>query len=109
MKRAEAGLYKHMRAWRNHVGLTQEQTANILGISNTVFSEKERGVRRFRPEEIEKLSEIYKEKTWFMIAFAPDDPKLNAFKRAYEILLKMSPEAAEKWMDIAEILISTKG
>lgn len=97
-----------MRAWREHVGLTQEQVANILGISNTVLSEKERGVRRFKPDEIEKLVDIYGEEAWVMLAFAPDDPKLRAFKRAKELLDQMSPEAAEKWIGVGEVLSPSK-
>lgn len=108
MKKRDAGIYKNMRSWRKHTGLTQEQVANILGVSNSVFSEKERGVRRFKPEEIEKLVEIYKEESWIMMAFSPYDPKLSAFKRAYKLLDHMPLDVVEKWMGIGEILVSSK-
>ena len=97
-----------MRAWRDHIGLTQEQVANILGISNTVFSEKERGVRRFKPEEVEKLVVVYREEAWVMMAFAPNDPKLPAFKRIQDLLNHMPLEVADKWIGVGEALIAIK-
>lgn len=97
-----------MRAWRDHTGLTQEQVANSLGISNTVLSEKERGVRRFKPEEVEKLVAVYKEEAWVMMAFAPDDPKLPVFKRIQWLLNHMPLEVADKWIGVGEALVSIR-
>jgi transcriptional regulator with XRE-family HTH domain len=108
MSESSKSIYRFLRLWRKNAGLTQEQVANILGISNTVLSEKERGVRKFKPEEVEKLVEVYGEEAWVMMAFAPGDPRLEQFKRAMALIRQMSPASADKWLGFGEAILHPK-
>lgn len=108
MSNSPPGLYRHLRAWRKKIRLTQEQVANILGISNTVLSEKERGVRKFKPEEIEKLVEIYGEEAWVMLAFDPSDPRLPLFKQARAMMDKMTPSQVKAWVSVGDAIMGNE-
>ncbi len=99
------GIHKHLSAWRKNSGLTQEQVANILGISNNGLSEKERGVRKIKPEELAKLAEIYHCEPWMLLAFDPNDERLPALRKAVGLIGKMSTTQAAAWTQMGEALI----
>lgn len=104
MKTSDTYLYRHIRAWRRRACLTQEDVAAELEISNTVLSEKERGVRSFKPNEIRKLSEIFKEDAWLMVAFAPDDPRVAVIKEARALVDEMTPEQRAAWLSVGRTM-----
>lgn len=101
-------VYKFTRAWREFRELTQEQVANMLGISNNVLSEKERGLRKFKPEEIEKLAVLYKCEPWMLMAAAPDDPKLEVLQRAVSLAEKLTPQQTKAWLDVGESMANVQ-
>lgn len=105
MAKVIPGIYQHTRAWREYRNLTQEQVANILGISNNGLSEKERGVRKFKPEELEKLAEIYDCEPWMLLAMDPNDERLSALRKAVELVSEMSPKQAATWAEIGDTMI----
>lgn len=53
-------LGERLRIARSEANLTQEASASALGISRTTLVALENGQRRARPEELLKLSEIYR-------------------------------------------------
>lgn len=65
-------------------------------------------MRRFKPDEIEQLVDVYGEEAWILLAFDPTDPRLPAFKRAKALIEQMSPEVAEKWIGIADVLVEAQ-
>lgn len=52
-------LGERLRLARTYAGITQEQAAQALGVARTTMVTIERGERQIRPEELEKLTEVY--------------------------------------------------
>lgn len=105
MAKINPGIHQHLRAWREFRGLTQEQVANILEISNNGLSEKERGVRKIKPEELAKLAEVYQCEPWMLLAMDPNDARLPALQKAVALVGEMSTKQAGAWIEIGESLV----
>lgn len=56
MKRVIKERYSRMRAWREYLGLTQEEIAAKMGITQAAFSQMEAPRARPRKSTLEKLA-----------------------------------------------------
>ena len=86
--------------------MTQEQVANILGISNNSLSDKELGKRPVDTEELRKLAEVYKCEPWMLLIAPPNSEKLEHLVRAAGLIDQLSPKQVASWLNIGETLKS---
>jgi len=52
-----AAVRHHIRAWRKHRALTQEQLADATGISRSYLTKIENGARRYDQASLERIAE----------------------------------------------------
>ena len=106
MKQPPSNLPHHLRAWRQHSGLTLEQTANMLGVKENSLSDKELGKRPVTTEELTKLAEIYGCEPWMLLAADPNSEKLSQIRRARDVINTLPPNQTDAWLNMGETLAS---
>jgi len=102
MKNPPPTVPHFLRAWRKNARLTQEQVANIIGISNNTLSDKELGKRPVDTEELKKLAEIYKCEPWMLLAAPPNSEKLAHLVRATGLIDDLTEKQIEAWLSVGE-------
>lgn len=53
-----------LRAWREHLGLTQKDVAERMGISSAAYSEMERGKKNLRIDTLRRIAEAMGVSDW---------------------------------------------
>ena len=74
--RTEILKYGRIRDLRNDRGLTQEDVAKILHISQNTYSQYENGVRQLPIETLVAIANIYNVSTDYILRLT-DNPKRN--------------------------------
>lgn len=49
----------HLKAWREYVGMAQEECAEFLGLGQSAYSKLERGRLRLTIDKAQKLAEAF--------------------------------------------------
>lgn len=99
----------YLRAWRERghpsgKKLTLEQAANIIGISVSLLSERERGMKPVDTDHLEKMAKEFNCEPWMLLLAAPNAPQTEAIRRAYNILDGMDHKQREAWFLLGESL-----
>jgi len=67
-------LAKRLRAAREQAGLSQGQTAKLLGLHRPTISEIEAGRRRVTAAELAEFSKLYDVSAMWLMDLSPDTP-----------------------------------
>ena len=94
---------KRLASARKSKGYTQEQLANLTGLSVKMFSEAENGHKAMRPENIIKICECLSISTDYLLC--GKSSKLNALVEHDEIQ-RLSPKQRDALSIIIEIFLS---
>ncbi len=97
---------KRLASARKSKGYTQEQLANLTGLSVKMFSEAENGHKAMRPENIIKICECLSISTDYLLC--GKSSKLNALVEHDEIQ-RLSPKQREALSKIIESFLSAFG
>ena len=97
---------KRLASARKAKGYTQEQLANLTGLSVKMFSEAENGHKAMRPENIIKICECLSISTDYLLC--GKSSKLNALVEHDEIQ-RLSPKQREALSKIIESFLSAFG
>lgn len=92
-------LAQRLREARDYVGLSQEDVANVLGISRPAVTNIESGTRKVEAVELEKLSSLYGRSVQFLLnGDAQNDESRIAFlARATNGLTERDLEELERF------------
>ena len=102
------GLHRHLAAWREEKGLSQEQVANILRVNKSTIHRWETGKRAVDLEDLQRLAAIY-EIDPIALLLAPSDLDLaRRLNRAKVVLEGAGPDAAERWLAMGGDLVGAK-
>lgn len=97
-------MWKYLRAWRKHRGMSQEQVANILKKRHSTISRWERGEMRLTTEDLQALATLYGA-TITQLQGPPDLARLTErLERAQAVLADLSDEDLDRWLAIGESL-----
>lgn len=77
---------------RLNIGITQEEVANILGVSRTTYAHYETGIRKPDPNTIVRLSEIYNVSSDYLLGI--DEHPKNKSKTIWIPILGNVPAGA---------------
>lgn len=98
--RFKKGPPKHfVKAWRKYRGFTQEQLAEIVGVSHGAIGQLERGQMSYTQPMLEALADALHCEPADLIMRDPESPIWSV----YENLKKASPEQQKQIADIVEI------
>ena len=97
---------KRLASARKSKGYTQEQLANLTGLSVKMFSEAENGHKAMRPENIIKICECLSISTDYLLC--GKSSKLNALVEHDEIQ-RLSPKQREALSKIIYSFLSAFG
>lgn len=99
------GMWKHLRAWREHRGLSQEKVGSELRKRHSTISRWERGEMKLSTEDLEALARIYGA-TVHQVQMPPEAAQLiSRLDRAQTIMDGLSPADLERWLGIGESLV----
>lgn len=102
---AERPAASTLKRWRLHRGLTQEQVANKMGVGPQAVHKWEAGKTPVDIEKLRLLAEIY-ETTPDALLYDPMEGQLiEKMRRAYQVLSRLSPTSAEKWLGVGEDML----
>lgn len=94
----------HLRAWRRLKGLTLQQVAARLNVSHTTLLRYEKGVVMPPDDAVKQLAQIY-DCTPAELEVDPEQRrKGQRVHLAIELAKALSPELAERWIEIGELL-----
>lgn len=88
-----------IRKWRHHRGYTQEQLAEMLGITHGTLSQLERGQINYTQPMLEALAEALRCEPADLIVRDPDRPEAP-----WSILDSLKPEAREQAINYIRFL-----
>lgn len=94
---------KRLASARKAKGYTQEQLANLTGLSIKMFSAAENGHKAMRPENIIKICECLSISTDYLLC--GESAKLNALSE-YNEIQQLSPKQKEALSPIIECFLS---
>ena len=94
---------KRLAAARKAKGYTQEQLANLTGLSIKMFSAAENGHKAMRPENIIKICECLSISTDYLLC--GESAKLNTLTE-YDEIQRLSPKQKEALSKIIESFLS---
>lgn len=98
------GMHMHLRAWRLHKKMSQEQVANMLGKKHSTVGRWERGLMKLSTADLQALAQIYGVTT-SQLAGPPESADLIAIlDRMQAIADRVDPEALEPWLQLGERL-----
>jgi transcriptional regulator with XRE-family HTH domain len=104
-KAATPEAFAHLSAWREHAGLTQEQVANILGVSNVTIHRWESGKAPVTVENFLALAKLYKVHDPAQLMFpVPHQEVALRLRRALAVLDSLPADQASHWLDSGESL-----
>lgn len=63
----------HLRAWRKHRRMTQQQLADAAGTAKSVISDLERGVVQLSDKWLRRLAPILKTQPGYLLDYDPED------------------------------------
>ena len=97
----------YLRAWREHghpsgKKLTLEHVANIIGVSVSLLSERERSMKPVDTDHLEKMAREFNCEPWMLLLAPPNSPLIEAIKRAYNTLDGMDEKQKEAWFLLGE-------
>lgn len=96
----------HLRAWREHRRLTQEELAEKVGTTGAVISLLESGGRGLSDKWLRRLAPALGTRPGFLMEFAPEDANLEIVEAVVEI----APENRKQAIDILKTFkTGTKG
>jgi transcriptional regulator with XRE-family HTH domain len=87
--------FAHFKNWRLHRKMTQEQAAEVSGLSQGTIARLETGAREFREHHLEKLARAYQCEMWELIG---RDPLADNTNIVFDILDRIPPESREQAM-----------
>ena len=94
----------HLRAWRRFRRLTLQHVSLRLGISHTTLLRYEMGVLVPADDAIKRLAQIY-DCTPAELEVDPQQRRQGQrVHLAIELAKNLSPELAERWIEIGELL-----
>ncbi len=94
----------HLRAWRRFRGFTLQQVAARLSISHTTLLRYETGAVMPPDDAVKRLAQIY-DCTPAELEVDPEQRrKGQRVHLAIELAKDLSPELAERWIQIGELL-----
>lgn len=94
---------KRLASTRKAKGYTQEQLANLTGLSVKMFSAAENGHKAMRPENIIKICESLSISTDYLLC--GESAKLSALTE-YDEIQRLSPKQKEALSKIIESFLS---
>lgn len=94
---------KRLASTRKAKGYTQEQLANLTGLSVKMFSAAENGHKAMRPENIIKICESLSISTDYLLC--GESAKLSALAE-YDEIQRLSPKQKEALSKIIESFLS---
>lgn len=101
-------MHEHLRAWREAVGLTQQQVANKVGTTHATVSRWESGVQAIPPKKFNELAAVYGA-TPAELLFPPADRTMaQRLHRAVEIIKNLNDQEVEQWLGLGQSLANTK-
>jgi transcriptional regulator with XRE-family HTH domain len=102
---ANPEAFAHLSAWRDHAGLTQEQVANILRVSNVTIHRWESGKAPVTVENFLALAKLYKVQDPAQLMFpVPQQEVALKLRRALAVLDSLPADQASHWLDSGESL-----
>lgn len=93
-------LHRHLSAWRDSKGLSQEQVANILGVNKSTVHRWETGKRAMDLTDLKRLSEIYKVDPAALLLSPSDHDLARRLSVALDVLRDATPEIADRWLQV---------
>jgi transcriptional regulator with XRE-family HTH domain len=63
----------NVKAWRLHIGMTQQELGDALGVAKSVISDLERGVVQINDKWLRRLAPIFKTQPGHILDYAPED------------------------------------
>jgi transcriptional regulator with XRE-family HTH domain len=94
-----------LRAAREEAGLSQGQTAKLLGIHRPTISEIEAGRRRVQADELSEFAKIYHVSvSWLLGEEGGLDPHEKKARVAARKLMKLKPEDLDRVMNLLDSL-----
>ncbi|MGE0417308.1 MAG: helix-turn-helix domain-containing protein [Acetobacteraceae bacterium] len=101
-------LHRHLAAWRDRKGLSQEHVANILGVNKSTIHRWETGKRAVDLTDLQRLAEIY-EIDALALLLSPNDLDLaERLNRAKAILTAIPADQADRWLAMGGDLAASK-
>lgn len=99
--------HEHLRAWRQHAGLTQERVAELLGMGHSAIQKWESGAVPVSLPRLDQLAAIYGAESAFQLLFPPSDREAAAkLGHVWDVLRRLSAEDAAAWLHMGERLAS---
>jgi len=102
MKKVTNNVHQHLKTWRKKKGLSQEQSANILGIEHTTLGRWENGKVALNTEQLQELARAYGI-TVVQLLSPPEEAdmvaRLERVQRAFD---SMDSSDAESWLSLVE-------
>lgn len=97
--------WKHLTAWRETAGLTQEQVANIFQVSNVTIHRWEAGKAPMTVANFISLAGLYGAADPGQLMFPPASKDAAVrLRRAYEVLSHLPDQQASHWLESGESL-----
>ena len=106
MSKTNLTLQSHLRAWRKHAGLSQEQLGNSMGVAHTTVGRWERGEVPLTTKEFERLAQVFEATPAELLVAPPDAKMVSVLHEPYDIVRNMSPETLQHWLEIGKKLSS---
>lgn len=101
----QAHPFGHLAAWRDFAGLTQEQVANMLDVSDVTIHRWENGKAPVTVENLFKLMEIYGADQIGELTFAPTHRHLvQDAKKALRLISELPEAERAQWLALGNTL-----
>jgi transcriptional regulator with XRE-family HTH domain len=105
----DGGIAKRLRLAREQAGLSQGQTANIMGLHRPSISEMEAGHRKVSAEELARLAEIYHVSISWLATGKPDSEGEGPVELAARALSKMKRDELDRLIELLTMIRGQRG
>lgn len=104
MRAEPTPVHKYLRAWRKHVGLSQEQLGNILGVDHTTVGRWERGTVPLTSEQLERLAHAFMATPAQLLVDPMEASAVEKLQEVYDIMQAMDEATLAQWLDLGRKL-----
>lgn len=97
--------HKFLKAWRKHLGFSQEKLAELLGVAQPTIARWESGQMAIDEKTFRAIAELYGVKPQKLMVSPQDSHIVDFLEKMHKIVEKMDDETREQWISIGEKLV----